>query len=431
MQAQNANMKSKVLIVATRRWFSAARLAMAFAASGCRVEIVCPSNHPAMLTRRIAARYSFQALRPVRSLHSAISRSLPDLIVPTDDMSVSYLHQLYRQAFAIDEGTSSFIQALLQRSLGNPDNFAILTSRTDFLAVAQSAGVSAMPTEKLPDERALHQWLAANPLPAVLKADGTSGGEGVKIVRTKKQAVKAWRTLHAPLDLMRAVKKFSVEGDPHHIVPWIMRHERTVSIQKYIYGHDSNIAVAAWKGELLGAVSIDVLRTWRPKGPAALIELAQDDQMLNAARILVRELNLSGLCGFDFVTEDATGKVHLIEINPRATPTCHLPHGVPRDLIPSLVSVLGNQPLPNQKISRKRHIIALFPLAWKSGISRELLASAHHDIPWEEPRLAWAGFAGRDKSFYETCREMWGRIHASQTLAGERVNETAHFASDR
>jgi hypothetical protein len=400
-------MKPRILLITTRRWFPAARLAMAFTAAGCRVEITCPRNHPALLTRGIALRHTFHALSPIRSLHATIRKSRPDLLIPTDEIATTYLYRLYLQASAIDEDTSPSVRSLLERSLGEAASFPVLSSRSAFLAIAQAEGIPTPPTHNVPDQQSLERWLNANPLPAVLKADGTSRGEGVKIVCTRKDALKEWRKLRAPFGLTHVIRKSGFESDTHYIVPWIKRQQRAVSIQPYISGQDSNIAVACWKGELLGAVSLDVLRSCRPKGPGALVELSHDDQMLKAVRALVRRLNLSGLCGFDFMTEDGTGRAYLIEINARATQTCHLPYGVPRDLITSLVSAVSGRPLPPLNEARKRGIIALFPLAWQCGVSRQMLDSTLQDVPWEEPRLVEAGFARKDKSFYSNSLHVW------------------------
>lgn len=419
MHSESKTMNPGILIITTRRWFSAARLAIAFNAAGCRVEIACPRNHPALLTRGIALRHPFRALSPVRSLHAAIRKSQPDLLIPTDEIAANYLYRLYDEAPAIDEGASASIRLLLERSLGDPASFPALSSRTGFLAVAQAEGIPTPPTQDLPDLPALEQWLDENQLPAVLKADGTSRGEGVKIVCTRKDAFSQWLKLRAPLGIGHVIRKSGFESDTHHIVPWLKRQPRAVSIQPFISGQDSNIAVACWKGELLGAVSADVLRACRPKGPGALVELSHNDQMLKAVRTLVRRLNLSGLCGFDFMTEDVTGRSYLIEINARATQTSHLPYGVPRDLIASLVSALAGHPLPAVNEARRRGIIALFPLAWHSGVSREMLESTLQDIPWEEPRLVFAGFARKDKSFYSQTLPMWPGSDANEPLAGE------------
>ncbi|MGC1363197.1 MAG: ATP-grasp domain-containing protein [Silvibacterium sp.] len=412
-------MKPKILVVTTRRWFSAARIAIAFSEAACEVEIVCPPKHPALLTSAVTVRHPFRAFRPLQSLHKAIIKAAPDLLVPTDDIAIKYLHRLYEMAPQIDEATGSQVRSLLERSLGDPREFALLSSRTDFLAAAQAEGVDVLPTVNIPNRKALDHWLAANPLPAVLKADGTSGGEGVAIVSTRRGAARAWRRLRAPIGLARVLKRAGFEHDAHHIIPWIRHHRRKVSIQPYIHGHDSNIAIACWKGEVLAAISMDVLSTWRQNGPAVLVQVLDEDHMLEIARKLARRFHLSGLCGFDFMTEYTTGRTYLLEINSRATQTCHLPYGIPCDLVPVLVSSLADRPPPEFREVRKRGIVSLFPLAWKAGISRETLASTYQDVPWQEPRLVRKGFAKRRHSVYETFLRTWKRVHSAKPLIGE------------
>ncbi|HTV04858.1 MAG TPA: ATP-grasp domain-containing protein [Acidobacteriaceae bacterium] len=374
---------------------------MAFAAAGCRVEIVCPSKHPVRLIRGIAARYSLSPFAPVRSLHRAIRKAAPDLLIPTDVSTAGYVRHLYNKAPLIDRASAPFVRTLLERSLGAPENLAILSSRTGFLAMAQSEGILTPPTQTLASKSALDQWLQTNPLPAVMKADETASGEGVEIVRTHKEAAKAWRRLHAPFSLGGFFMSSGMEHSPQSFLPWLRRAPRTVSIQPFISGRDATITVACWKGKIVGAISLDVLRVSRPKGPAVLVELTHNDAMLNAARTIVRKFRLSGLCGFDFITEHETERTYLIEANPRATQTSHLPYGVPRDLVSSLVAALSSRPLPAVNEAPRRGIIALFPAAWQAGLSRQTLDSSLQDIPWDEPQLVKAGFTQPRESFYE------------------------------
>jgi hypothetical protein len=74
---------------------------------------------------------------------------------------------------------------------------------------------------------------------------------------------------------------------------------------------------------------------------------------------LVRRLGISGLWGADFVLTPA-GAAYLIEVNPRATPVCHLPLGPGRDLPTALVSMLqgGVSRAPPAGITQD--VIALF-----------------------------------------------------------------------
>lgn len=416
----------RVLIVATRRWFSAARLAMAFAAAGAQVELLSPPGHPALLTHAIDRHHPFRALRPLRSIANAIQASGPDLVIPTDDTAVGYLHRLYSEAHRLNSELAPALRALLARSLGDPARFPLLESRTCLLTAAQKEDILAPATELVPDKSSLRDWLARNPLPAVLKADGTSGGEGVEIVNTRKQAFRAWSRLRAPLGLARAAQKACLEHDANHLLPWFTRRPRQVSIQPFIQGHDANMAVACWQGELLGAITLDVLHTWRPKGPSVLVELTQNDAMLVAARALIARLHLSGFYGFDFIVENTppgqpwvAPRAWLIEINARATQTCHLPYGAPRDLVPALLSALTSRPLPAANNAPQRGVIALFPLAWQAGLTTQMLDSTIQDIPYDEPLLAMAGLALPRESAYEKWKKLWRRAPAPNSLPGE------------
>lgn len=98
--------------------------------------------------------------------------------------------------------------------------------------------------------------------------------------------------------------------------------------------------------------------------------------MKAAARAIVRHLGLSGMCGFDFMLDDASGDAHLIEINPRATQVNHLRLGAGHDLPTALRLALEglSQPVPAPVAEVD---IALFPQEWsRDRSSPHLLATA-------------------------------------------------------
>lgn len=419
MESARPSSSPKILIASANRWFSGARLAMGFADAGCRVEIACLPRHPALLTSAIAAHHSFSTLFPVKSLYSAIRRTQPDLVVPTDEFAATNLRLLYKVAPELGGGSSELVRELLRRSLGDPESFPCLASKAEFLSVARAEGVSVLPTEDVPEEAALWDWLERNSLPAVLKADGTSGGEGVKMVRTRAEARRVWRKLRAPVGLARTCKKATVGGDLSHVAHWVKRRSRRVSIQPFVDGFDMNVAAACWKGEMLSAVPMDVMQAWRPKGPAALVQMSKNEEIVEAAATMVRRLGLSGLCGFDFMAEYSTGRTYLIEVNPRATQTCHLPCGIPNNPIPALVAAFTGKAASPQRRLTGPGMIALFPLAWSSGVSKEVLASTYCDVPWTEPRLVEAGLAESESSLYEKLMRMREKIKGWYPLAGE------------
>ncbi len=346
-----------------------------------------------LLTRVVDRHYEFQGFRPLRCLELAIREADPDLILPCDELAALQLHRLHAQLSASQSETSASVCAVIERSLGNPESYPLLESRNSFLALAAEEGIPVPATEVVESIADVERWVVHNGLPAVLKADGTSGGEGVKIVESTEEALLAFRTLKAPLSTPVTAKRTLIDRDPNLIVPWLRRRERSVSIQPYIRGWDANIAVACWKGEVLASVSIRVLNTSNDKGPATIVRVLPDDDMLQAARAVVRRLGLSGLCGLDFMVHAETGVAHLIELNARATQTGHFPLGPGHDLPAALTAALmGHEPRERSQVIHS-DVIALFPLAWHGNPVNPLLKTAYHDVPWEEPELVRAGLA--------------------------------------
>src|SRR6185312_5017587 len=122
-------MARKVLIATSCRWFSAARLAMAFNRAGCIVEAVCPAGHPALSTRTLQARYPFRELTPLRSLRVAILSSKPDIIIPTDDLVMTQLHRLYNLSAMSAKDESKTVCEVIRFSLGDPSGYATTESQ--------------------------------------------------------------------------------------------------------------------------------------------------------------------------------------------------------------------------------------------------------------------------------------------------------------
>ena len=109
--------------------------------------------------------------------------------------------------------------------------------------------------------------------------------------------------------------------------------------------------------------------------------------MVAAAGAIVKELQLSGFYGFDFILEEATGRAHLIEINPRATQINHFPGQKNLDLTQALFNAMCGRV---GAIAEKRwpaNEVALFPQEWQRNPNSKWLSAAFHDVPREEPEL--------------------------------------------
>jgi biotin carboxylase len=221
----------------------------------------------------------------------------------------------------------------------------------------------------------------------VLKANGTSGGEGVRVVHTPEEAERAFRALQAPPLFPRAVKRALVAHDKTLLLPSLLRRRSVVNAQEFVAGREATSAVACWKGSILASLHFEVIHKRDSAGPSSVLRMIQNAEMAAAAEAMVRRLNLSGLHGFDFMVESGTEKAHLIEINPRATQVGHLRLGPGRDLPAALFAALSGQPVQSAPRATENDTIALFPQEWMRDPGSAYLRTAYHDVPWEEPEL--------------------------------------------
>ena len=114
---------------------------------------------------------------------------------------------------------------------------------------------------------------------------------------------------------------------------------------------------------------------------------------------------MSGFFGLDFMIEDGSGALYLVEMNPRCTPLCNLQLGEGRDLIGALSAQLSGKPLQASPPVTENDVIAYFPQSWHWDRKSKLLESSFHDVPWEEPDLVRSCYAclGPTGAFWPAC----------------------------
>ena len=386
-----------ILLSTTRPWQSAARLAAALSQAGCTLEAVCPAGNPLHSGKAVSKTYPHRGMMPLRSLDAAIRVSEPDLVVPCDDFARHYLHRLHA-IFSADSGSrAAWGRDLIERSLGNPGNYSCLESRDAFMAMARAEGIRTPDSALISSEDDLRMWLSEHKLPAVLKADGTMGGDGVRRVSTPDEAMQAFRQLRSPLHAAIVLKRTIVDKDLDLVVPCLRRRKRTVSVQSFVHGRDATISFACWQGNILASISVEVLQTCYHQGPSAVVRVLDDEAMLAVARKVARKLGLSGLCGLDFVIETHSGTPYLLEINPRATQICHLALAATRDIPGAVYSMVSGKPRREVGDPITNRTIALFPNAWQLDPDSHVLRTAYHDVPWAEPALVRDGVAPRSR----------------------------------
>lgn len=375
----------RVLLATTFCWPGAARLAVEFHEVGCVVDAVAPRGSALHLVAAVSRSHRLGLADPVGSLARAIEASDADLIVPFDDRTRQALSLLHDRSDPRTEAGAR-MRERLERSLGAPERFAQLYSRTGLAAIAEAAGVSCPPTSPVSSEDEVSEWLERHPGPAVLKTDGSWGGRGVAVLRDAPEGRRAWRRLSRCPSLARALKRLAVEGDPWTLQAWHAGTRPTLSIQSYVPGRPANAAIACLRGTTLGMVLAEVVESNGPTGPSTVVRIVDNPEMARAARAIVGSLGLSGLCGLDFVL-DEDGHAQLLELNPRGTPTAHLVATDGTDLLTALRTALGHEWPPARPVARPTDLVALFPQELRRDPSGANLRVAHHDVPLHAPDL--------------------------------------------
>lgn len=410
----------KILLVTSARWIAVARLAMSLKNVGFAIEAVCPSGHPISKTGTALRQHPFQGIFPQASLLRAIYASHPEMVIPCDDLTTGYLHALHHDLSGKGPA-ANWIVKLIEHSLGDPASYPIASARSKLMTVAGQEGIRIPKSATVQNEKELERWLAENGLPAVLKTDGSSGGMGVKIVRTSEEARRAFVSLHKPPLTARVAKRAILDRDFNLLPSFFLRLRPLVNVQSFIRGRDATMAVACSEGNILASICFDVLHVWESKGPASLIRRKESAEMLDAAGKIVRKLKLSGLYGFDFMVEEETKNPYLIEMNPRATQTCHLPLGTGHDLPVALWAMLSGEPVRETRSVTDKSMIALFPQEWQRDPASPFLPSAYHDVPWDEPELVRACLLNRPRQWSTFGK----RPHRIPT--GHDITDPAHL----
>lgn len=372
------NKRPILLLVAGNWWPPAARLAAAFIEHGCAVAALCPSGHPLRYVHGVHQIRTLNALISRRSLEKALQNVRPDLVIPCDDRSVAQLHELH--------GLRPGLRPLIERSLGEPHGFEVVESRGKLLKIAQELGIRVASTRGVTSEAQTAECYACGTPTALLKMDGTSGGEGVQIVRSAPEAAAAFRRMKSGTGMAVALKRLIINRDPLALWSWRRRGHIETTLQEFVPGMPANIMVACWQGEILAELSVQVLASQGATGASLVVQVIDNPQFSSAAALLARRLRMSGFFGLDFILEQGTGAAHLIEMNPRCTQLGHLqlPDG---DLAGALCAALLTRERPRAKTPILEDKIAFFPQALLWGARSALLGRIHHDVPWEQRQL--------------------------------------------
>jgi hypothetical protein len=375
----------RILIVATNNWPSVGRLMSALIKIGFKVAVVCPSDSPIKYIQNLTARYEYRPQHSLASIKAAIADSGPLLLVCNDDLAVRELHAIYGQArteTGIRENAE--LTKLIKTSLGNPSSFGVTRSKSRLLSIAQELNIRCPPTIVVNSYEEIDRQLGQIVYPVLIKLDESWGGRGVRFAQDHRELLLAVLELSFPLiwptPLKRAAARFIqyLPGRRRTALP------KNMSIQHYISGRPANCAVVCWQGKVLAGISVEAIETASQFGPTTLARIIEHGELTYAAEKIVANQELSGFLGFDFML-DRENQAWFLEMNPRATPTCHLcfrGSSLPASLF---LAITGRK--PNEDVREvPQNTIAIFP----NRISRQSLDSCFYDAPEGERQFTEA-----------------------------------------
>ena len=371
--------KPGVLVAASLWWPLSARLASRLAQYGGRVSGICPKGHAMRHVPGLGPIYDYAALDSLGSLEAALDAAKPDFVVPCDDRVVEQLHQLC--------DLKPRFRALIESSLGPSSEYGIVSSRERFLQTAHGLGIRVPETRAVRSEEDIRRWFGAESSAAVLKRDGSWGGDGVVIASTEGDAVMAFRSLMRRPSTALALKRLLVNRDPLSLWEWRKGHQPAVSIQRFVPGNPVNAMMVCWRGELLGIVTVEVLSSQGATGAGIVVRIIENKEVRRAARLLAEHLSLTGFYGLDFMVDRATGLSYLIEMNPRCTQLGHLSLPKQGDLAGIFYAKISGRPLPEPQNPIRSDVIAFFPQALFRPPTGSVSDGLYLDVPWDHPGL--------------------------------------------
>ena len=236
--------KHKALIISTFGWPTAARVAIALANVG--YEVACTSP-PGGLIRKTAAVSHHFSYRPWAKLHS-ISQSIkvyrPDILICADDQAVDDLDRLRRRVSKVGGDANVRLAKLISASLGDAANVALIRAKSEFVSWAGSTGLRCPKTVVVPVGAPGECVPKVLTYPAFVKADASTGGAGVKLVRNEQETLEAILDLSASVGWQALVKRILKPRYYWYLLrSGLLKRKRTVSLQQFILGSPANRAV--------------------------------------------------------------------------------------------------------------------------------------------------------------------------------------------
>ena len=268
---------------------------------------------------------------------------------------------------AVDLGSTDWLEGWFPVPL-TPASLALVRSKTAFLCGSVGAGISTPEFYVCKDETEVRRAADSMGFPLYVKASKGWAGSGLLYVTSQASFEE---------QLVR------------------ISYENSVVVQKETPGESASISVLYDHGIPVCWFAYRMLNTWPNRfSSACTAQLFPHPGTLPLVRAVGRLTQFTGLAGIDFIWNQETDQLTLLEFNCRPTPVYHLGPRAGVDFAHALREMSSGKAevqLPN----RSAEIINLFPQMLYYSVEHlqpAFFLSALRDAPWAEPALAAANF---------------------------------------
>jgi hypothetical protein len=379
-------MKNNILIVAMNKdWIGISRLPSGLSRAGFMTYALCPRGSYLSYTKYLAKTILYPTFTYSRSkiiylfVLYAILKFRPDMIIPGDEEAIVVLHRLNYFFLKIP-----FLKkyTVIRNSLPSREFDKMIFSKSTFVENCKKWGVSVPRNVKVDSVLKAKEVAAEMGYPIVIKLDVGYGGSGVFVCQNEDDLVANVISKQNPSFLTRF--KFKLRN---LFFISILDTGRIISIQQYVKGMAGHISFCALDGKLLAANPMLAIKTFPGStGPSSVSQGFNNHLLFQFAKIVTEKLCYNGFGSLDFLLEEKTNKIYVIELNSRPTPPCHFSSEVVTHDLCSILYKTINQIEVEMK-TFKPFTVAMFPNEKRRDPESPFLTEAYHDIPHDDESL--------------------------------------------
>jgi hypothetical protein len=366
------------------RWGSA-RLVKPLAAAGFEVAVLCPADNPLAATRFIARHFPLDDVHSSRRFEAQLAEIMlawrPMLVIPADESTVACLHAVLRQPPSRAPGRlSQDALNVLRASFGHPDCYDATLLKSETLRLARHLG---LPIPAGGSVASVGQAVAEAErigFPVYVKTSFSWSGNGVTRCLSGGDVTAAFAAAAGKrrLPFRNALRRL-VHRD------WYPIHT-TTDVQQAIAGTPAMFCAVAVNGRMVAGFAGIAHQTCAPNGPSSIAWIGAHPEMERISAEMIRGVAANGFISFDFMIEDRTGAVYLLECNPRPIPISHLGARIGVDLCAALAAALSGD-VRSATRSAGAQVVVLFPQEWHRNPSGVASSSYYVDVPRDDPNL--------------------------------------------